>query len=400
MRILGVDDFAFRRGHTYGTILIDMATHRPIDLLDSRDAAPVRAWVEAHPGVEVICRDRSSSYAEAARTAAPDAVQVADRYHLWMKLTGAVEECIMRHRSALTEPLIEPDSPESAPPAAVPDEPGDLEGKMAENRRARHRQVHELLAEGHSQRAITRHLGWSRNTVRRYANAERWQDMVTKHRPRGSKVDPYKPYLHAQWHAGHTNVVALDREIRTMGNTGSYSTVANYLGKFRPDRPKLPPADRPIPPTVRAVTGWLTRHPDSLDEDEQLQLKALLERCPPLEDAYGLVKCLARMLTELSGEDLPTWIKAATEADLPSLRRFSNGLTKDLDVVTAGLTLPYSSGAVEGNVGRLKMIKRKLYGRANLDLLRKLVLLSRLRVRDRHEIWARTVSHRRNQRDR
>ncbi|THV20169.1 transposase, partial [Glycomyces paridis] len=259
--VLGVDDFAFRRGHTYGTILIDMASHRPIELLDGRDAAPLQAWLRAHPGVEVICRDRSSSYAEAARTAAPDAIQVADRFHLWHNLIDAVEECIMRHRSAFTEPLVEATVTEPDPLPEQPETPADPTGKMAENRRVRHQRVHDLIAEGHSLRAITRHLGWSRNTVRRYANADRWQDMVTTHRPRDSKLDPYKPYLHDQWLAGRTNVVELDREIRALGYRGSYSTVADYLAQFRPDRPQLPPINRAVPPTVRTVTGWLTRHP-------------------------------------------------------------------------------------------------------------------------------------------
>lgn len=379
VRVLGVDDFAFRRGHTYGTILVDIDTHRPIDLLDTREAGPLRAWLEAHPEVRVICRDRAGAYTEAASTAAPDATQVADRYHLWANLVRAVEECLMHHRTALAEPL-EPAEPAiSAQAEDEVAEPLRSQGKMVTRARAHHhRLVHKLLAEGHSLREVTRQLGWSRNTVRRYANAERWENMVTPHRPRPSKLDPYRTYLNSQWRTGRTNVRHLYAEIAAMGYTGSYATTAAYLARFRPGAPEKSTVPRSVAPTVREVTGWMTRRPTSLGENERLRLKALLARSRPLETAHELVTAFARMLTDRTGQDLPTWIEAALAAELPGLRRFAKGLTKDFDAVTAGLTLPYNSGAVEGHVGRLKALKRQMYGRANLDLLKIRVLLDRL----------------------
>lgn len=378
--VLGVDDFAFRRGHTYGTILIDMATHRPIDLLPGRDPAPLRAWLQAHPGVEIVCRDRSSSYSETVRTAAPDAVQVADRFHLWANLTGAVEDCILRHRSALTEPILLPEPGSKGEPDPVPEQDRDTDaeptGKMAERHRARFKVVQDLLAEGHGLRAIARHLSWGRDTVRHYAKAERWQDLVVQQRPKPSKLDPYKPFLHREWEAGRTNATDLFNQIRAQGFSGSYAIVADYLHQYRPHRPVPGPIQKIVPPTVREVTGWFTRRPDHLSEEEQLKVKILLNRSQPLEEVYDLVKSFATMMSELAGHRLPAWITAARASEHPSLRRFANGLHKDLDAVTAGLTLPHSSGAVEGNVNRLKKIKRILYGRANLDLLRKIVLLS------------------------
>jgi transposase len=237
VRVLGVDDFAFRRGHTYGTILVDMDTHLPIDLLDTREAGPLRAWLEAHPEVEVICRDRAGAYTEAASTAAPDATQVADRYHLWANLVRAVEECLMHHRTALAESLELAETAGQTQAGDEATEPRRSQGRMATRARAHHRLVHELLAEGHSLREVTRRLGWSRNTVRRYANAECWQDMVTPHRRRPSKLDLYKPYLHAQWIAGRTNVRELQAEILAMGYTGSYANTAAYLTGFRTGKP-------------------------------------------------------------------------------------------------------------------------------------------------------------------
>lgn len=379
--VLGVDDFAFRRGHTYGTILIDMATHRPIELLGSRDSAPLQAWLRAHPGVEVVCRDRSSSYADAIRAAAPDAVQVADRFHLWQNLTAAIETCIIRHRAGMDEPLLLPDKRvENEPPAAAEETDSDTvaepHSRMAQRYRANHQTVHKLLAEGHSQRAIALCLGWGRHNVRKLARAERWQDLVVEPRARGSKLDDFKPYLHAEWESGRTNASNLYQEIRKMGFGGSYATLAAYLRHFRSGETTPARFTAPLAPSVREVTSWFTRHPDHLRETDRLQLKTLLTRCPPLDDVYELVKSFAVMMTEREGHRLPDWIDAALASGHPGLRRFGGGLLKDFDAVTAGLTLSHSSGAVEGNVNRLKMIKRKLYGRANLDLLRKLVLLS------------------------
>ncbi|MGP4022926.1 ISL3 family transposase [Actinomadura sp. 3N407] len=163
---------------------------------------------------------------------------------------------------------------------------------------------------------------------------------------------------------------------RALGYTGSYSNVRDHLAEHRPDKaPLIPP-----PPTVREVTGWLTRHPDSLTEDERPQLKAVLERCPELAAASGHVRAFAIMLTQLSGHDLPHWINDAHVAGLPGISSFAKGLELDLDAVTAGLTCRWNSGPVEGRVNHIKMIKRQMFGRAGLPLLRKRVLLTAQRA--------------------
>ncbi|WP_238598275.1 ISL3 family transposase [Saccharothrix sp. ALI-22-I] len=173
--VLGVDDFALRRGHVYGTVLVDIESGRLVDVLPDRTAEPVAAWLRAHPGTRVVCRDRATAYAEAARDAAPDAVQVADRFHLWRNLRDAVEKIAAAHRDCLRPPEhatdAEPCGPESAAPAEAT-APGELEGKRAANTRRRHAAVHDLLDKGVAITAIAEALGMDRKTVRRCANAD------------------------------------------------------------------------------------------------------------------------------------------------------------------------------------------------------------------------------------
>jgi transposase len=374
--VLGVDDFAIRRGQNYGTVIIDCESGAPLDLLEGRDAQPFADWLSDHPGVEVICRDRSGAYADGARTGAPDAVQVADRFHLWQNLAKAVERCAAAHRSCLAEPGPAPMAADEPAPAAeqAPGARPDPSGKYADRARRHHTLVHELLAERRGLREIARHLGWGLHTVQRYARAATWQELADGRwqGPRASKLDPFRPYLDQRTGEGCGNGAQLFREIRDRGYAGSYSVVRSYLDQHRPAKEPLPPA----PPTVRDVTGWLTRHPDSLTEDDRLQLKAVLGRCPELQAASDQVRAFAAMLTQLTGQDLPQWISGARDAGLPGISSFAKGLQQDLDAVTQGLTTRWNSGPVEGRVNHIKMIKRQMFGRAGLPLLRKRVLLT------------------------
>ncbi|MFI0968449.1 ISL3 family transposase [Streptomyces sp. NPDC021080] len=382
-RAVGVDDFALRRGHVYGTVVIDAETHQVLDLLPERDAATLAPWLAAHPAIEVICRDRASAYAEAADIAAPQALQVADRFHLWQNIAAAVEKTVADHRSCLRD--LPPPSPEPEPAWETPAEaaPGqeaetdDPTGRFAERARAHHALVHDLLAQGMGLRRIARHLGWGRHTVQRYARAARWQDMVKgRKRQLPSKLDPFKPYLADRWAETDGNVTILDlhREISARGFRGHYTLVHSWIRRELPRQKGITPA--PPPPSIRQVTGWLTRHPATLTEEEKLHRKAVLGRCPELASAAELTSSFAEMLTTLSGTRLPEWINEATDAELPGISSFATGLNNDLAAVTAGLTTDWNSGPVEGAVNRIKMLKRQMFGRAGFRLLRKRVLLA------------------------
>lgn len=383
--VLGVDDFALRRGHVYATVLIDMATHRPIDVLPDREADTLTAWLLAHPGTKVICRDRAGAYAEAASTGAPDAIQVADRWHLWHNLAEKVEKTVAVHHGCLRHA----DTPPANPPG--PDAEPAAEGAAAamsaqhqprgssvlvERTRARYESVHALRAQGKSITAIVAELQLARGTVRRFVRATTVEELIAAPRAgRPSVLDDYKPHLHERWNAGLTNASALYREIVAQGYRGTQVTVASYLAPFR-KRAAAPPVAA-IVPKVRHVASWMLRHPDDLDDEQQLRLKQTRASCPHLDATAAHVTAFATMLTGRHGERLESWMAAIDADDLPHLQRFVTGLRRDHAAVLNGLTLTHSSGAVEGNVNRIKMIKRQMYGRATFDLLRKRILLTR-----------------------
>ena len=378
--VLGVDDFALAKGQVYGTVLVDMSTGDVIDLLPDREAATFEAWLKAHPGAGIICRDRAGAYAEGARAGAPAAIQVADRWHLWHNLAEHAEKAVTAHRGCLTDP--DPD------PAGEPDGLRDVDGRerrIITRTRDRHAAIHQLLAAGHSLHSASRTLGLDRKTVQRFARQPGPDTLLVKATSRPSILDPYKPYLGQRWNQGITNAAALHEEIRARGWTGHLNAVQRYLRQFRTadgrDRqaraqPQLTAPATPPPPKTRQITSWLLRRPETLTDDEHTQLAAIRARCPHLDALAGHVTSFAQMMTARTGEDdLETWLAAAQTSDLPQLRSFAHGIRLDQQAVTNGLTLPWSSGTVEGTVNKIKMLKRQMYGRASFTLLRKRVIL-------------------------
>lgn len=402
-RVLGVDDFALRRGHVYGTILVDMDTRRPIELLGDRTTETLAAWLREHPGVEVVCRDRAGAYAEGVRQGAPDAVQVADRWHVWNNLADAVERTVACHRQHLSAALGSADSAESGaavesrqnqsssselPPDVADDDlrdhpptgrisplPAERTDRIAVRTRQRHIEVQALREQGLGVQSIARRLGLARGTVRRFARADTPEELLvhngTGRRP--SLLEEFKPYLRQRWNAGCTNATHLFTEIRARGYRGGIKIVLNYLHAFRADTAIPEPAAKP--PSARRVTAWILTDPANIDTDDQRQLDAILAVSPPLATLAGHVRAFATMMRNLHGHQLQDWMAAADTDDLPALHSFVRGLRRDYDAVTAGLTLTHNSGAVEGHVNRLKKIKRQMFGRARPDLLRKRVLL-------------------------
>lgn len=210
-------------------------------------------------------------------------------------------------------------------------------------------------------------------TVKQLADATAPEELFTgQWQNRPSVLDDYKPYLDERWTDGCTNAWKLWEEIVPLGYKGSYQRVRAYLHRKRT-------SPRPVtarPPSPRTVTRWILSRPETLTEPEQLQLKTVRTHCPELDALTRHVRAFATMLTQRQGEHLPAWLDAVRQDDLPSLHTLAAGIDRDLDAVTAGLTLPWNSGVVEGHVNRIKMLKRQMFGRAGFALLRKRVLLA------------------------
>jgi transposase len=217
-------------------------------------------------------------------------------------------------------------------------------------------------------------LGLTRHTVRKFARAATADQVITGPSPRSSRLDRFAPYLQQRWNQGCTDAAQLFTEIQAQGYSGSKRSARRYL---QPLRAALTTAVLPPPPpTVREVTRWITSHPDHLTDDQSTRLSQLKGRSPQLDATARHVTAFAELMTGRHGEHLPGWIDAVDLDDLPCLHSFTRGIRSDYTAVTNGLTLAHSSGAVEGNICRIKALKRQMFGRANLDLLRKRILLS------------------------
>lgn len=218
-------------------------------------------------------------------------------------------------------------------------------------------------------RPIGRRLGLARNTVRRLARAAGPDELlVGQWTGRSSILDPYKPFLHQRWAEGQTIGTRLFEELREQGFGGGDVVVRKYVRRLRDAFPHQQPGR---PPSVRNVTSWITRHPASLTAEQSEHLKTILIRCPALERTAHHVRAFAELMNQRDGQHLPQWIARVQDDDLPALHTFITGLGQDLDAVVAGLSLPYSSGVVEGHNNR--MLKRQMYGRASLQLQRVLL---------------------------
>jgi transposase len=375
-RVLGVDEFALRKGRRYGTVLVDVETRRPVDVLDDRSADSFAAWLQDHPGAEVICRDRAGCYSDGGTRGAPDAVQVADRWHLWHNLGEAVERAVAQHRehlAAATTPPPQATVAGASRETAQPPPPVLRSDRFAVRTRRRHADVHRLLAAGHPMTAVAAELGLSRNTVRRFARAADPEELLVRDGTghRASALHDYEPYLRQRWNSGATNAAVLWQELRDRGYPGSCRTVRSYLARFRSGPMPTPTA---VPPKTRTVTSWIMTKPSSRDDADQHSLDAILASCPQLAAVNAHVQTFAALMTERRGHDLEHWMASALATGEPALKSFVTGLRADQDAVTAGLTLPWSSGSVEGNINRIKMLKRQMYGRAGPDLLRLRIL--------------------------
>ena len=386
VRCLGIDDFAFRRGHDYGTILIDLERGRVIDILKSRDCADVEAWLKAHPGIEVITRDRASAYANAASGGAPQAKQVADRWHLLKNLREAVERLLDRRRKVVQKHL-----KVSLPPAAeldfptfhdvsVPDAteapqltPREQAREAKREQRVEHyNRVHELHATGESIRQIAATMDLDRETVTRYLQADSFPDRQDTPRAQAK----YRDYLDRRLNEGCRNAAELHRELTANGQSASYYAVRRYvrrrlIGMARESAANVSAIGlAPRVPSAKQLSFTIIRRPEERDKEEQSRVETLAGIDDELSNALELVVMFAAMVRGVLDLTLKDWLTKADASVCAEIRGFAKTLRQDEAAVQAGMIEPWSNGPVEGQVNRLKMIKRQMYGRAGFELLR------------------------------
>jgi transposase len=363
----------------------------PVALLNDREAETLADWLRTHPGVTIIARDRMKAYMDGARAGAPQASQVADRFHLLQNLAEALDQVFSAHGPALKAvstarsrtPVVQPDGQTAVPvPPSTPTPQAQTQAAQRRSRRlATYEQVWSLHRQGWSNRAIAQQLGIGRMPVVRYLQAPTFPERKERSDTGKSLLTPYKERLLKRWNAGCREALQLFRDLRRRGYTGSYPTVARYAQRLRQAQ-GLPPRERRLGQTLprvielqqrplttcRATRLVLKRPRQRTNADTQL-LAQLQGQHRDMAVAIDLAQDFCALVRERQADGFDHWLARALASSVAPLRRFAIGLRADYKAVKAGLRLPWSNGPVEGHINRLKRLKRQMCGRATLDLL-------------------------------
>jgi len=378
-RVLGIDDWASCKGQTYGTILVDLERGEIVDLLPDRTAETLIQWLKERSGIEIVTRDRSLTYAEAIQQAIPDAIQVADRWHLLKNLSDAVFKVLQQEYSVIKKQLmsISDGRVTLSAPMLIDDyqklTPAEL------RRKDRIEQAHQLHAKGWPQKDVANYLHIHPKTVRRYLGAS--SPKARRYRNGKSVLDPFKSYLLDRWNEGCHNATQLFREIRQQGYGGEKTMVRDYVRQLRLAS-GLPPGVRSQngkylladptrrPPSLRTLTWLIVKKPEKLGVEEKETLIQMSVGQPKLATTIKLARAFAAIVREQQVEMLDEWLEQAEKSEFQVWRNFATSLRQDYDAIRAALLYDWSNGPTEGHVNRLKCVKRQMYGRAKLDLLR------------------------------
>jgi transposase len=378
---LGIDDFSFRRGRKFGTILVDLQSREILDLLPDRKAKTASDWMSAHPEIDLVSRDRGKEYASAVASGAPQALECLDRFHLLKNLREDLEGCLARHLTVKhrekTQEILDTPAPawQAVRFRRLSPKVEQIQQKRREERMARYQEIIALRKQGMSQATIARRVGMGASTVQSWLTAGAFPER--KPREQGSRLDRYLPYLRRRWEEGCHNMTSLFRELVEQGYKGSYASVRDNLLRLLPQGRKMPldaSLKTPALPTPREASFLFIHRPLDLETEGQEMLMQLRQLHPEVDLAYELVQQFARMLRTRTGEKLDAWLTQVADSRIPELLTFAKGVEQEKLAVVAGLTHPQNNGLVEGKVNKLKLIKRMMFGRAEFPLLRQRVL--------------------------
>lgn len=373
-----------------------------VDLLPDRSAQTVATRLELHPGVEIVTRDRSTEYARGVSEGAPNAIQVADRWHLIGNLRDALERMLDRLRPQLLEQL-GGDEQARLPQASMDRDcrRGTLDQLRQQASRARryacYAEVKRLQADGCAIIQIARELKLSRQTVRKYMASDIFPEYA-RPQQQPSILDPYVDVLQARWDAGCHNNRQLWEAVGAAGYQGSIRPVVQWtmlrrklLPGYRPSGGRRPArtVEQFVPPPVHAPPQgtaqrsslpasrrlvWLLLHTNDRLDDAAKQECERLCAISEVAAACELAQQFRKMIHEHASDGLELWLAACQSSGISELKTFAAGLVREESSIRASLEWPFSNGITEGHVHRLKMIKRTAYGRASFALLRQRVL--------------------------
>ena len=400
LRVVGIDDWAWKKGQNYGTILVDLESRTVADLLPERSAKQVKHWLAQHSNVEIVSRDRFGLYAQAAQQGAPQARQVADRFHLLLNLGDAVEHELSRQRRLLfyvtpSTAAAETNAPIPPPSSSRPNveraaQYRDVVVERKAVNKALFNTVHRLRQSGMNASQIVRETGLSRKRV------DKWLRLAEL--PERNKMEPkvdspafFRDYLARRWKAGCQHVKTLMAELRVLGYTGCFSGLARFLSSWRnreqdmPAKPDRPAARNDIASighhvSSRVAAALLVKPRPFLSPSQAQKVDALKQSCPSFALMRSLVMQFRGILRSGKVETLEAWIGKAMNSGIYSMKRFAKTLRRDWDAVRNALKEPFSNGPVEGHINRLKTLKRQMYGRAGFHLLRARLLPEPLRT--------------------
>jgi len=375
---LGIDDFALRRGRKYGTVLVDLQRHQVIDLLPDRKAETAKVWIQTHPEIKVVSRDRAGDYATAAHLGAPQAIEAADRFHLVKNLAEAVEKALVPCRAELQKG---PKAKEAAKSDVLEESllslvtfDGQPYSAHETERYDRYQQVVALRQQGMKVKEIAKRVGLGRRTIQRWVSEGTYVE-THYHHPHRSRFDAYAPSVKQRWDDGCHTIQQIWREVQAMGYPHSDRALRAHLeplrGKVKGDFPDASSLDH----FSAKEASWLfIRHFDALKEKEREELATIRQGSETAETIYHLVQAFLQMVRQLQGSHLESWLRSVRACHIPELRREALGVEQDKAAVLVGLTLAHNNGQTEGQVTRIKLIKRMMYGRAGFALLRQRVL--------------------------
>jgi len=398
-KVLGVDDFAFRKGHNYGTILVNLETHQPLALLSDRRAETLVEWLQAHPGIEVPSRDRFKTYKRAMTEGAPEAIQVADRFHLVKNLSETLEQAFGSYRSELKvaeqsqhQATVADASGETVLAVPTPTATEKSQQRIRQNQQRKidqQKTIKSLRAQGWSQPAIAQKVGISLRSVERYSTLPDFPERPP-HRPTfgRSLLDPYKPQLLDWWNSGIREPSILMELLKPCGFEGSLRTLQRYIGGLRkaqglpPVRMKVAQAlpkvvDLQSPPfTPRRAAYLVVLKPETRQAEESDLLEWVIQQHPDLARLVELADEFLQLLRQRQADAFDDWLLEAISCTLKPFQSFAKGLFDDYAAVKASLMTEFSNGPVEGLNNKLKMLKRQMYGRAGLELLAKRFIMA------------------------